>query len=1058
MGDNSNKSGKDSEDLLSKLFEMDDKDEGPNPFAEPTKVDQTAVVSKKSAADLLQFDDQRTTASEPKDELPEDLFKGILDDENPDPISLISPEEVTSVGIDAPQRKESNAQEDVTEDEVTDLGQFAESMADTMNDGSAFSGDSQTLTLDSNVLEEEPLVPLPKAKQESSTTEKLVSAKSIDPIDDALAQFEEIPPAPSQAKKNVGRQLEVASDDDFSSSSDLSLNRSSASGLRPVEAARQSSVIQSALGKVPPKVRRVGLFSAVAMAVVVSGFLTIQQFKTDAGLFGYRLEGFSFVKAYRAPSESDLAEFLKVFEDAKQSRFSDDPKRMELAVSMLKGVLSKDERNVEGLSQLMETAARLMGWYGLKSPWPIQFDEAQRQLTALRERFPQLPYPLAATRALGWRALAVEDYSRAFSDLASFHSSSDSEMTLLIAEVAFYLGKTEEASKALGRIQVQDSPRSRLIQALIKNDMTEIKSLSLGGYLPARLEEVIKSPKSRESSEQLISAANNLKTALQDYPVLLARLGDYLGDLYALQENPLQARDFWKQALAVMPKAGVIWMKLAESYEYDAQWDEALAAYRSAEKAKVLTEGGYLRFSKLLRLRGKVVDALTLLEDFIKANPKSFGAHVEKGLVYVSIYQDEQAKGEFLKALELNSSHEPALLGLVQISLARRDFVEAESLLKKIPPTSPQYAETLLSIARIAAEQNRFKEAEDSYLKAINKNSQLEPAYFELSQQYLFDEKDAQAEELLARGLKALPRSPLLRISMAKIHQFRGNLDRALTDIQSVQKSFDHLPIVNFALVDLYIDRKEMAKAYDVLSKLDAATSKDPEVSYLKTKAFNKEPENPNGVGSAESAMRLIDGALRKKPDDVRYRLAAAQVALLLQDKKTATEHVDSVLQTRPKFAPALTIRADFYRDSGDYENAIPLYEEALKHTRFKAEIFKRLAEGYKILGKPGLAVQFYQKVTQANPKDAAAFLELGKLYSDDGNYSAALKALRTSVQLNPEVSEAYYFLGFVHKELGNKKDAISSFDRFLVLAPEGKESSTIRDEVYFLKNGSRSR
>ncbi len=1030
MGEESNKPKKDGgDDLLSKLFDLDAPAPDQNPFGEPTKIDNTFVIQKPNAS----------AGSEPKAELPalkpklpitsgevaDDLFDGILDEE-PEQLSVVSPADLTDIGI-------------------TNAGQTV----------SPLIADDQAIEELTPELEIEPLeqdAPSTSIGKNPTQTARMTSpstVKEADPIDEALAQFE-VPSEKQNLKQgSLGKKSQAALMNDAFEVPDSSGD--------PQVSNRFSGSLSLRQSFVDVKKKKFAVMGAVlAFVILASGGFAWKKLSSDEGLLGYRLEGFQVVKAYSPPTASDLSEFEKTFEISRETRLSDDPQKIESTVGLLKSILTKDSRNLVAAGLIMEHSARLILWYGLKSNWPNQYESAFSLLTTIKNKKGITETTVEETRAKAARFLAVEDYSRVESELkALIGGSVDENVWNLLFEGLWKTNQKEKILELVAKLPSQQSPRTKMFVALAKDDLEVIRQLASTGYSPAIVEELSRYKLTKDNAPEFVRQIDEIRPKLQIYPLLNAKLDSVHGDALMVQGDSEKARQKWNDALSILPRSGAIWTKLALSFEDDAKWDDALAAYRSAEKTKSLTEDGLLRYAKLLRIRGKVVDALAQLDDVLKANPKNSVAHVEKGLVFISIYQEEQARGEFLKALEAKPNEESAILGLVQIALDRREWADAETQLKKIPETSPQYAESLLSLGRIALEQNRFREAEDSYLKAINRNSKLEAAYVELSRQYLLEEKDDKAMVLIDRSLAAIPKSPLLKVARARIYQFQGNLDKALAEVEAVQKSFDHLQDVNLAMADVFIDRKENTKAYEILSKYDANSAKDPEIMYLKVKAFIKEPENPRGLGSAEAASRLMEAVLRKKPDEVRFRLAAAQVAVLLQDKNTAIEHIDAIMKARPNFSPALIIRADFYRDGGDYDNAIPLYEEALKYTRFKGDIYKKLATGYKSLGKPALAIQYYQKVTASNPQDSQSHLELGKLYSDDGRYTAAMASLSRSIELNPNVPEAHYFLGFVLKELGNRKTAIKHFEKFLSMVPEGKEASTIRDEIYFLKNGT---
>jgi hypothetical protein len=186
LGEESNKPKKGGgDDLLSKLFDLDAPAPDQNPFGEPTKIDNTFVIQKPNAS----------TGSEPKAELPalkpklpitsgevaDDLFDGILDEE-PEQLSVVSPADLTDIGITNAGQANSPADEEVIEELTPDL-------------------EIETLEPSTSVGNN----PTQAARMTTPST-----VKEADPIDEALAQFE----VPSEKKNlkqgSIGKKSQAA--------------------------------------------------------------------------------------------------------------------------------------------------------------------------------------------------------------------------------------------------------------------------------------------------------------------------------------------------------------------------------------------------------------------------------------------------------------------------------------------------------------------------------------------------------------------------------------------------------------------------------------------------------------------------------------------------------------------------------------------------------------------------------------------------------------------------------------------------------------------------------
>ncbi len=819
--------------------------------------------------------------------------------------------------------------------------------------------------------------------------------------------------------------------------------------------------------KLPGKlIRNLSLAAGLLVVIGIAGAASMR-LRSEDGIAGFRLEGFAIVKAYRPPAQDLLKEFEGIYERARLARDSDDPARIEESLGALKSVMERDERNVEAAAAMVEHSAMLSFWLGQGSPWAARYDEALQSLNSLREKIQTLPPTVVGSleRARAWRNLSVRDEAKALQELQAYlqqAGAQDGEAQSLMIQAAMEFNKKDELKNALAKVQdasALKTMRVRLGQAVAKvwsgESAPELETLVAENYLPARVFQMLSQKIGKENARALIAQATQLVESTKSLASLQRKVLEYRGDLYNFLEESERAREDWKTIVDRSPREVRVWMKLADSYQEDAMWEPAIESYRAAQKAGPLELNVTLKFAKLLRLKGKIVEALTLLDQGLGAHPKSAELHYEKGRVQLTIYQDEAAKKSFSKALELDPTLENAILGLAELAMQKKDYTEAESLFKKITSKSGRYAEALQGLAHIAERKNQIQSAEEYYRQALQANPKVESIYPHLVRIYLSQEKDSQAEALVERGLAEMPKSPLLKVSMAKIYQFQTRYKDAVKLLESVHKSYEHLNDVGFALADAYIDDKQFGRTWEILNPLVTKELRDSELLYLRARAFYIDPDSIKFGGSTEAAARLIESAVRQDPENEKYRLMAAQIAFRNQDKSAAFEHIETILRNRPQAAAAYIIKGDLHMDGGEYEKANKSYSDALKLTRFHAPIYKKLGDSFRNVGNTAMAIEYYHKVIRDHPSDAQVHLVLGKLYNEQGKSSLALQMLRKAIDLNPNVAEPYYFVGFILKEAGDRRGAISNFERYLSLEPSSRESATIKDEIYFLKGGT---
>lgn len=1058
MGDNPKKP-EEGDDLLSKLFDEPDGGTeviGSSPMEEEfggsTRVDapedNTESIRKQSLGSAFEVSTSELNKNKPESDPSKTDFLSQIDN----PFSAAS--------------IKTNAKGDGDHDS-TEFGQ-SENLFDNVLDGEPIPDEKISF-----FEKAQPFGDGPREKTiilgEESSAEAGVS--EIDPIEAALQQFQgqsqssgasEDPltlEAPSEisASDFEPRQADQLSEEIFHPKSEVKAEDfAEVFSNAPIPVSEVQAKRSGSFGQLK-KVAVLLVTSGATLAVAGYGF---QKFRSDEGLLGYRLNGLSVERAYQPPTPEELQVFAEIFKESENTLLADSPLETAAVFTKLKSVLEKDERNVEALSRMLDHSAVLIGWYGTASPWSQRFEEGLDLINKVSQKSKAFVDSLIIERAKSHRAITLGDYQAAADQMGAalgrFNVGDDLSF-IVLAEANLKLGNKKSAESWMGRVTNKSSKRARFVNALIHEDAKEFQALSAEGYLPGR----VLAFTSQKMSTQLadlkarLVEADALMLELKDFPVLALSMKTYNGDLHQAAGEGEKARGLWKEVLAQYPKDLSVWMKVAASFEQDALWDEALNAYQGMERAGGLSESSMERYAELLRVRGRHLDAAGLVARGLERFPKSARLFYTQGKILLDLYQIDPAKEAFGKSLAADPKFELATLGLVDIAMQRREYNEAAKLLKTIGPESSHRGMALASLGRLELIKGNLKEAEGFFTDSIRLDPKQESVYAQVVDIQLRQERDGEALSFLEDAEKIFPRSAEITMAKARILQFQRRYDDALAAIDGIRKTHDHLVPLQLLSADLMMDTKDYAGAAAILAKLQAKESRDPDLFYLRAKLFYKDQgASTKDITSAEMAIKVLEGAVRQKPDVDRYRVLMGRLALRVQDKIIAQEQADSILRVNAKSSEGYALLGEIQMDSGNYEAAAKSFKTALNLTRNRSPLYTKLAESFKQLGQTGQAIEYYKKVTQEHPKDADAHLELGKLYNQEGRFQGAVASFKRAISLNARLSEAFYFLGFIQKEMGDRDGALKSFETFLSLVPSGSESATIRDEVYFLKNG----
>jgi tetratricopeptide (TPR) repeat protein len=141
---------------------------------------------------------------------------------------------------------------------------------------------------------------------------------------------------------------------------------------------------------------------------------------------------------------------------------------------------------------------------------------------------------------------------------------------------------------------------------------------------------------------------------------------------------------------------------------------------------------------------------------------------------------------------------------------------------------------------------------------------------------------------------------------------------------------------------------------------------------------------------------------------------------------------------------------------SGDFEEAVAEYEQALEIEPENVDILSNLGVAYYNLGQLDKAIEQYSKAIDTAPKDAdirsnlaAAYVQKYQTGGALDQLEKALEEYQTAVELNPSLAEASFGLGVVYTLLGRNDDAIQAFEQFQELDTGQDSQATINAEEY---------
>jgi tetratricopeptide (TPR) repeat protein len=212
----------------------------------------------------------------------------------------------------------------------------------------------------------------------------------------------------------------------------------------------------------------------------------------------------------------------------------------------------------------------------------------------------------------------------------------------------------------------------------------------------------------------------------------------------------------------------------AEAAIVKSEWKAAeakLAPWLAAhpEDARALFDSGYVADAQ-----NRLEDAAGFYRRAVEANPQSFEAHVELGLLLARQEKFSEARPELAAATPLEpgeagvESKARAWRALAQIDRADDPTKASEDLLEALKLTPETTADTLLA-AELADQAGQFDAAEAAYKRVLAKEPKSAPANAGLAHLLIARKQFPEAEALLRTALEQAPDDPALTAQLATV-------------------------------------------------------------------------------------------------------------------------------------------------------------------------------------------------------------------------------------------------------------------------------------------------
>jgi|LakMenEpi03Aug12_release.lakeMendotaPanAssembly.Ray.scaffolds.fasta_scaffold00329_65 tetratricopeptide (TPR) repeat protein len=306
-------------------------------------------------------------------------------------------------------------------------------------------------------------------------------------------------------------------------------------------------------------------------------------------------------------------------------------------------------------------------------------------------------------------------------------------------------------------------------------------------------------------------------------------------------------------------------------------------------------------------------------------------------------------------------------------------------------------------------ENEQFESATREFKSLLQKDPANGDIYYYFGENAFNSEDRDSAAVLFKKGTEVAANNPLNYIGLGKIAQYNGNLAQAQTFFEQAKKLADpksSLPLMKIAEAYIKAEKKDLDKAFELLTLATKLDPKNPEIYILMGDYYQEKTDGNNAIAQYNKAKELNKAS-------VKAILRQGQLYGRSKNYNLAFEKYQEAAQIDSSFAPAYREQGELYYLSKQYEKAKQKYKRYLD------------LSGNQI----GARIRY------------ASFLFLNK------NYDETILQFSEIVQTDSSKNYVNRLLAYSYFEKGDFPNGITFINNFFRRAP--KEGTSILSSDY---------
>jgi tetratricopeptide (TPR) repeat protein len=404
-----------------------------------------------------------------------------------------------------------------------------------------------------------------------------------------------------------------------------------------------------------------------------------------------------------------------------------------------------------------------------------------------------------------------------------------------------------------------------------------------------------------------------------------------------------------------------------------------------------------MTLATVLIRNGLFNEALGHLDELINQNPNLTIAYYYRGRVRIELGNYQEAEKEYLHALELDDSMEPAIFDLASLYQMEKRFEEAIKLYEKLVGLYPA---NRVAKERLIGLYNNLGQTDSTIrlLEDIKRGSEPgDPIRQTLGLFYLRQGKFAESIAELDLIITAWPKDNKSRYYLAIAYEENGEPEKALEHFRMIQQGSEYF--INSQIHTTYIlDAKgESDEAINVIKKAIEIDNKNLDLYMILASMFESKKRY-------DKALEVINEGLKYDNKNIELIFRLGVVLDKSGDKDGSIGQMRRILEIDPDNADSLNYIGYTYAEKGiNLDEAMELIQKALKIKPDSAFIIDSLGWVYYQKGLYDEALDSLEKAFSLLSNDPTIAEHLGDTYLKKSNYERSLEMYQKALTLEPQ-------------------------------------------------------